>query len=97
MGGPSGTDSTQILRWLGLHTFIASVTADSPSSRIPPLSCDCVSIRCECIGVQGLTKDDTGYAMKMGHVELAKKMRKRDPATAPTMGDRVAYVHLKLK
>ena len=53
-------------------------------------------IRCEYIGVQGLTKDDTGYAMKMGHVELAKKMRKRDPATAPTMGDRVAYVHLKV-
>ena len=34
--------------------------------------------------------------MKMGHVELAKKMRKRDPATAPTIGDRVAYVHLKV-
>lgn len=46
--------------------------------------------------MQGLTKDDTGYAMKMGHVELAKKMRKRDPATAPTIGDRVAYVHLKV-
>ena len=45
--------------------------------------------------LQGLTKDDTGYAMKLGHVELAKKMRKRDPATAPTLGDRVAYVHLK--
>ncbi|CAL5224971.1 g7745 [Coccomyxa viridis] len=44
---------------------------------------------------KGLTKDDTGYAMKLGHVELAKKMRKRDPATAPTLGDRVAYVHLK--
>lgn len=46
--------------------------------------------------LQGLTKDDTGYAMKMGHVELAKKMRKRDPATAPTIGDRVAYVHIKV-
>ena len=34
--------------------------------------------------------------MKLGHVELAKKMRKRDPATAPTLGDRVAYVHLKV-
>lgn len=47
--------------------------------------------------LQGLTKDDTGYAMKLGHVELAKKMRKRDPATAPTLGDRVAYVHLKVR
>ena len=47
--------------------------------------------------MQGLTKDDTGYAMKLGHVELAKKMRKRDPATAPNLGDRVAYVHLKVR
>ena len=46
--------------------------------------------------LQGLTKDDAGYAVKMGHVELAKKMRKRDPATAPTMGERVAYVHIKV-
>lgn len=49
------------------------------------------------VPVQGLTKDDDGYAMRMGHVELAKKMRKRDPATAPTIGDRVAYVHLKAR
>jgi DNA polymerase delta subunit 1 len=28
-------------------------------------------------------------------VELAKKMKKRDPATAPTVGDRVPYVIVK--
>ena len=28
-------------------------------------------------------------------MELAKKMRKRDPATAPTTGDRVPYVIIK--
>merc|ERR1711982_223616 len=28
----------------------------------------------------------------MGHVELAEKMRKRDPSSAPGSGDRVPYV-----
>ncbi|CAL8467309.1 g6846 [Coccomyxa elongata] len=44
---------------------------------------------------KALSRADTAYAAKQGHVELAKKMRKRDPATAPTVGDRVAYVHIK--
>ena len=44
---------------------------------------------------QGLTQDTEDYASKAGHVELAKKMRKRDPATAPTTGDRVPYVIIK--
>ena len=32
------------------------------------------------------------YAAKQAHVELADRMRRRDPATAPRVGDRVAYV-----
>lgn len=32
------------------------------------------------------------YASKQAHVELAEKMRKRDPTTAPGSGDRVPYV-----
>merc|ERR1719230_677776 len=32
------------------------------------------------------------YASKQAHVELAEKMRKRDPSTAPGSGDRVPYV-----
>lgn len=35
------------------------------------------------------------YAAKQGHVELAKKMARRDPANAPTIGDRVPYVMVK--
>ena len=35
------------------------------------------------------------YAGKQAHVELAKKMAKRDAATAPKMGDRVPYVIVK--
>eukprot|EP00466_Bigelowiella_natans_P004557 jgi/Bigna1/55650/estExt_Genewise1Plus.C_660113 len=34
----------------------------------------------------------TDYAGKQAHVELAKKMSKRDAASAPKLGDRVAYV-----
>ena len=32
------------------------------------------------------------YANKQAHVELAERMRKRDPASAPAVGDRVPYV-----
>uniref|UniRef100_A0A8D8LYS8 DNA-directed DNA polymerase n=1 Tax=Cacopsylla melanoneura TaxID=428564 RepID=A0A8D8LYS8_9HEMI len=34
----------------------------------------------------------TDYAAKQAHVELAAKMKKRDPGTAPKLGDRVPYV-----
>ncbi|UPQ97335.1 catalytic subunit of DNA polymerase delta [Chloropicon primus] len=37
----------------------------------------------------------TSYAAKQAHVELAEKMRKRDAATAPQLGDRVPYVIIK--
>lgn len=44
--------------------------------------------------MQGLSKET--YDNKQGHVELAKKMRERDAATAPTIGDRVPYVIIKV-
>jgi DNA polymerase delta subunit 1 len=37
-----------------------------------------------------LAKED--YKAKQAHVELADKMKKRDPGTAPKLGDRVPYV-----
>nr|XP_022902030.1 DNA polymerase delta catalytic subunit [Onthophagus taurus] len=37
-----------------------------------------------------LTKED--YAAKQAHVELAKKITKRDPGNAPKLGDRIPYV-----
>lgn len=39
-----------------------------------------------------LTKTDGDYANKQAHVELANRMKKRDPAGAPKLGDRVPYV-----
>ena len=44
---------------------------------------------------KGLTKSADQYDNKTAHVELAERMRKRDPATAPNVGDRVAYVIVK--
>ncbi|KAJ6119756.1 DNA polymerase delta catalytic subunit [Penicillium sp. IBT 18751x] len=35
------------------------------------------------------------YAGKQAHVELAKRMTKRDAGSAPALGDRVAYVMIK--
>ncbi len=40
----------------------------------------------------GKAADDEGYAAKQAHVELAMRMRRRDPGSAPNVGDRVAYV-----
>ena len=39
--------------------------------------------------------DSEAYAAKQAHVELAEKMRQRDPANAPAVGDRVQYVLVK--
>merc|ERR1719401_2372307 len=39
---------------------------------------------------KGATAED--YSAKQAHVELAEKMRKRDPSSAPGSGDRVPYV-----
>ncbi|KAL1933207.1 hypothetical protein VTP01DRAFT_7297 [Rhizomucor pusillus] len=42
---------------------------------------------------KALSKSD--YAAKQAHVELAERMRKRDAGSAPTLGDRVAYVIIR--
>ena len=42
---------------------------------------------------KALSKSD--YAAKQAHVELAERMRKRDAGSAPSLGDRVAYVIIK--
>lgn len=44
---------------------------------------------------KSLSQDAEAYKATAAHVELAKKMMKRDSATAPTVGDRVAFVIVK--
>lgn len=40
----------------------------------------------------GRSADDSEYTARQAHVELAMRMKKRDPGSAPAVGDRVAYV-----
>lgn len=56
---------------------------------ISDLLCNRIDIS-QLVITKELTKTD--YAAKQAHVELANKMRKRDPGTAPKLGDRVPYV-----
>ncbi|GMT08716.1 hypothetical protein PFISCL1PPCAC_13, partial [Pristionchus fissidentatus] len=39
-----------------------------------------------------LTRSSEKYTAKQAHVELAARMKKRDPGSAPRLGDRVPYV-----
>lgn len=41
---------------------------------------------------KSISKKEEKYSAHLAHVELAEKMRKRDPGTAPGVGDRVSYV-----
>ena len=46
-------------------------------------------------GAGGGRNKSTTYQAKQAHVELDEKMRKRDPGTAPNIGDRIQYVIVK--
>lgn len=56
---------------------------------ISDLLCNRIDIS-QLVITKELSKND--YAAKQAHVELAAKMKKRDPGTAPKLGDRVPYV-----
>lgn len=45
----------------------------------------------------GKSADSEGYTAKQAHVELAMRMKKRDPGTAPNVGDRVPYVIIQVR
>lgn len=44
---------------------------------------------------KAFTKSEEEYAGSQAHIALVERMRKRDPASAPTIGDRVPYVIIK--
>jgi DNA polymerase delta subunit 1 len=44
---------------------------------------------------KALTRDTENFATKEPHVELAKRVYQRDPASAPHVGDRIPYVIVK--
>ncbi|XP_005098812.2 DNA polymerase delta catalytic subunit [Aplysia californica] len=58
---------------------------------ISDLLCNRIDIS-QLVITKELTKTDEEYAGKQAHVELANRMQKRDPGSAPKLGDRVPYV-----
>ncbi|KAJ1507480.1 DNA polymerase delta catalytic subunit [Coelomomyces lativittatus] len=68
----------------GAVTYVKSVISDLLQNKVD-LS--------QLVITKALSKSD--YAGKQAHVELADRMRKRDPGSAPNIGDRVAYVIVK--
>ncbi|KAM9039423.1 DNA polymerase delta catalytic subunit isoform 1-T1 [Sarcophilus harrisii] len=58
---------------------------------ISDLLCNRIDIS-QLVITKELTRAAADYAGKQAHVELAERMRKRDPGSAPGLGDRVPYV-----
>ncbi|GMS79021.1 hypothetical protein PENTCL1PPCAC_1196, partial [Pristionchus entomophagus] len=67
----------------GALTYAKKVIAD--------LLCNKIDISLLIISKE-LTKTQDKYHAKQAHVELAARMKKRDPGSAPRLGDRVPYV-----
>ncbi|XP_048846325.1 DNA polymerase delta catalytic subunit [Brienomyrus brachyistius] len=61
---------------------------------ISDLLCNRIDIS-QLVITKELTRSAQEYAGKQAHVELAERMRKRDPGSAPNLGDRVPYVIIK--
>lgn len=66
-----------------------NAAVDYAKSVISDLLCNRIDIS-QLVITKELTK--TEYAGRQAHVELAAKMKKRDPGNAPKLGDRVPYV-----
>lgn len=64
---------------------------DYAKQTISDLLCNRIDIS-QLVITKELSKTDKEYAGKQAHVELASKMRKRDPGSAPQLGDRVPFV-----
>ena len=45
--------------------------------------------------IKGITKDPDRYNGKLPHIEVAKKLKKRNPQEPPNVGDRIGYVITK--
>jgi len=69
----------------GAITYVKQVIADLLQNKVDMS----MLVITKALG-KGANAED--YAAKQAHVELAERMRKRDPGNAPVVGDRVAYV-----
>nr|XP_054761921.1 DNA polymerase delta catalytic subunit-like [Lytechinus pictus]XP_054761922.1 DNA polymerase delta catalytic subunit-like [Lytechinus pictus] len=64
---------------------------DHTKQTISDLLCNRIDIS-QLVITKELTKTGEEYAGRQAHVELAARMKKRDPGSAPALGDRVPYV-----
>ncbi|XP_060111444.1 DNA polymerase delta catalytic subunit [Heteronotia binoei] len=64
---------------------------DHAKEVISDLLCNRVDIS-QLVITKELTRTADEYAGRQAHVELAERMRRRDPGSAPNLGDRVPYV-----
>ncbi|XP_007955835.1 DNA polymerase delta catalytic subunit [Orycteropus afer afer] len=81
---------TASLRRLLIDRDPASAVAHAQDV-ISDLLCNRIDIS-QLVITKELTRAAADYAGKQAHVELAERMRKRDPGSAPSLGDRVPYV-----
>lgn len=70
----------------GAEAYVKGVISDLLQNRID-LS--------QLVITKALSKDNYDDGDKQAHVALAKRMRARDPGSAPALGDRVAYVIIR--
>lgn len=70
----------------GAEQYVKQVISDLLQNRID-LS--------QLVITKALSKDNYDDGDKQAHVALAKRMKARDPGSAPTLGDRVAYVIIR--
>ncbi|XP_074872198.1 DNA polymerase delta catalytic subunit isoform X2 [Carettochelys insculpta] len=78
------------LRKLLVHRDPAGAVAHAKEV-ISDLLCNRVDIS-QLVITKELTRTAHEYAGHQAHVELAERMRRRDPGSAPSLGDRVPYV-----
>ena len=79
--------STRYVNFTSFFNLIGAM--EYAKQNISDLLCNRIDIS-QLVITKELTK--TEYANKQAHVELAIKMKKRDPGSAPKLGDRVPYV-----
>ncbi|KAM9591686.1 DNA polymerase delta catalytic subunit isoform 1-T1 [Morphnus guianensis] len=81
---------TACLRRILLHRDPEGAVAHAQDV-ISDLLCNRVDIS-QLVITKELTRAASAYAAPQAHVQLAERMRQRDPGSAPSLGDRVPYV-----
>ena len=77
-----------------LHRHLHLTSSPLPLAQISNLLQNKIDMS-KLVITKALTRTADNYANKQAHVELAARIKKRDPGMAPAIGDRVPYVMIK--